>query len=243
VPITVTVLLTIGDLLDQSPHFQENLNDAAGLKLKQLGATLETHEEITIAEYQATADSFRVGTWDHDVSQNREALVAAMPRRPGKILDLGCGPGRDLLAFQQQGHTVVGLDATPAFVTMAQATVGCEVWQQSFLNLALPPATFDGIFANASLIHVPQVDMVRVLQDLWRSLVPQGAIVLSMARGDHEGYMARPTGHRYVAGWEYATLAPCLEQANFTILQHYYRPPGLPIEQQSWLVMVAQKSP
>jgi SAM-dependent methyltransferase len=202
---------------------------------------VEQHETITIAEYQATADSFRAGTWDHDVSQNRAALVAVMPNNPGKILDLGCGPGRDLLAFQQQGHTVVGLDATPAFVTMATQTVGCEVWQQSFLRLDLPPATFDGIFANASLIHVPQVEMVRVLQDLWRSLVTQGAIVLSMCRGDGEGYVPRPTGYRYTAGWEYDTLAPCLEQAGFTILHHYYRPPGLPLEQQNWLVIVARK--
>jgi SAM-dependent methyltransferase len=202
---------------------------------------LEPHEEVTIAEYQATAASFRAGTWDHDVSQNRDALVAALPRHPGKILDVGCGPGRDLLAFQQQGHTVVGLDATPAFVVMAQQTVGCEVWQQSFLSLDLPPATFDGIFANAALIHVPQAEMVRVLQDLHRALVPQGAIVLSMCRGAGEGYVARPTGYRYVAGWEFATLAPCLEQAGFTILHHYYRPPGLPLAQQNWLAIVAQK--
>jgi ubiquinone/menaquinone biosynthesis C-methylase UbiE len=56
---------------------------------------MEPHEQITIAEYQTTADSFRSGTWDHDVSQNRSALTAAMPKTPGRILDLGCGPGRD----------------------------------------------------------------------------------------------------------------------------------------------------
>lgn len=202
---------------------------------------MEQHEQVTIAEYQVTAASFREGTWEHDVSQNRDALVAAMPKNPGKILDLGCGPGRDLVAFKSQGHTVVGLDATPAFVEMAQQLAGCEVWQQSFLTLELPLEGFDGIFANASLIHVPHADMVKVLGDLWRSLVFNGAIVMSMVRGDGEGYIARPTGYRYVAGWEYATLAPCLEQAGFKILHHYYRPPGLPCENQSWLVIVACK--
>ncbi len=204
-------------------------------------SSVEQHEKITIAEYQTTAESFREGTWEHDVSQNRDALVAAMPRNPGKILDLGCGPGRDLVAFQRQGHTVIGLDATPAFVEMAQST-GCEVWQQSFLNLELPPESFDGIFANAALIHVPRAEMVRVLGDLWRSLVPGGAIVMSICRGDGEGFISRPTGYRYVAGWEYPNIAPCVEQAGFEILQHYYRPPGLPCEDQSWLVIVARKS-
>lgn len=204
---------------------------------------LEHHELITIAEYQATAASFRDGTWGHDVSQNRNALIAVLPRRPGRILDLGCGPGRDLVAFHQLGHEVIGLDATPAFVEMARAASGCDVWQQSFLTLDLPNAFFDGIFANASLIHVPQVDMVRVLTDLRRSLVPNGALTMSMVRGDEEGFVPRPTGYRYTAGWEYETLTPVLEEAGFAILDHYYRPSGLPRSQQSWVVIVARNPP
>jgi SAM-dependent methyltransferase len=203
---------------------------------------MEEHEKITIAEYQLTAESFRVGTWEHDVSQNRSALLAAMPRQPGKILDLGCGPGRDLVAFQELGQDVTGLDATPAFVAMAQQAANCPVWQQSFLALDLPANYFDGIFANASLIHVPSQEMLRVLQDLQHSLVAQGALVMSMVRGDYEGLADRPTGARYVSGWEYATLVPLLISAGFQIVQHYYRPPGMPIEQQSWLVIVAQKA-
>ncbi|MGI0490696.1 class I SAM-dependent methyltransferase [Alkalinema pantanalense CENA528] len=202
---------------------------------------MEKHEAITIAEYQTTAESFKTGTWDHDVSQNRQALVAAMPRNPGRILDLGCGPGRDLVAFQIDGHEVVGLDATPAFVAMARQVANCEVWQQTFLDLQLPANYFDGIFANASLIHVPRSEMVRVLRDLERSLVPQGAIVMSMVRGDGEGFSHRPTGARYVVGWEYDSLTPCLEAAGLQIVEHYYRPPNAPPEAQNWLAIVAQK--
>jgi SAM-dependent methyltransferase len=202
---------------------------------------VEPHEAITIAEYQATAASFRDGTWDHDVSQNRQALIQALPRNPGRILDLGCGPGRDLLAFKADGHEPIGIDATPAFVAMAREATGCEVWEQSFLGLKLPDRHFDGIFANASLIHVPQAEMRRVLRDLRQSLVPGGAMVMSIARGEGEGYAQRPTGQRYTAFWEYDTLAPLVTQAGFTILRHYYRPPGLPQAQQSWVVIVAQR--
>lgn len=201
---------------------------------------MESHENITIAEYQATANSFREGTWDHDVSQNRQALVKWMPRNPGRILDLGCGPGRDLVAFKAEGHEVIGLDATPTFVEMAQQT-GCEVWQQTFLDLDLPDGYFDGIFANASLLHVPQISMESVLQKLWQSLVEEGAIVLSMARGNQEGYVNRPSGQRFVSYWEYETLAPLVQAAGFTLADHYYRPPGLPQDQQSWVVIVAVK--
>jgi SAM-dependent methyltransferase len=203
---------------------------------------VEHHEQVTIAEYQTTAESFREGTWEHDVSQNRQALVAAMPSYPGRILDLGCGPGRDIVAFQADGHEVIGLDATPAFVVMAHQAGGGEVWQQNFLNLDLPEQFFDGIFANASLLHVPQTDMLRVLQNLYRSLVAGGAIMMSLARGNGEGFVDRLTGQRYTSYWEYETIAPLIEQAGFLINHHYYRPPGLPPAMQSWLVVVANRS-
>jgi 2-polyprenyl-3-methyl-5-hydroxy-6-metoxy-1,4-benzoquinol methylase len=202
---------------------------------------MEPHEQITIAEYQNTAEDYRVGTWHHDVSQNRDALIGAMNRPKGRILDLGCGPGRDLVAFQEMGYEVTGLDATPAFVEMAKQIAGCEVWQQSFLSLNLPKNTFDGIFANASLIHVPNVEMLGVLQNLHQALSENGVLLMSMVRGNHEGYSERPSGFRYVTGWEYETLTPKLETAKFQIVNHYYRPQGTPIEECSWLVMVAQK--
>ena len=202
---------------------------------------MEKHEQITIAEYQLTADAYRIGTWNHDVSQNRESLIAAMQKAQGKILDLGCGPGRDLVAFQNMGYEVTGLDATPAFVEMAKQIAGCPVLQQSFLSLNLPNHSFDGIFANASLIHVPSSEMLGVLKHLHQALIDRGILLMSMVRGDREGFSERATGSRYVTGWEYETLKSKLEEAQFQILHHYYRPVGIPIEECSWLVMVAQK--
>ena len=196
-------------------------------------------EQITIDEYQATAEGFRIGTWNHDVSQNRNALISAMPKNPGRILDFGCGPGRDLMAFKTLGHEAIGLDATPAFVEMAKQTTGCEVWQQNFLNLDLPNQYFDGVFANASLIHVPQASMENVLRNLYNCLVVGGVIVMSLARGAGEGFESRVTGDRYTSFGEYETIVPHLENAGFTTDHHYYRPPGLPKSQQSWVVIVA----
>ena len=96
---------------------------------------MEQHEEITIAEYQLTAVSFRDGTWDHDVSQNRAALIAALPRLPGKILDLGCGPGRDLVAFQNLGHDIVALIWVP--LTNIQQERAKDNRQGFYLSIAL----------------------------------------------------------------------------------------------------------
>ena len=110
----------------------------------------------TLGHYNASADGFRDGTRDHDVSQNIEALLRHLDASSVlSILDFGCGPGRDLRAFSARGHHVIGLDGAERFVAMARSESGCEVWHQNFLQLDLPPARFDGIFANASLLHVP----------------------------------------------------------------------------------------
>ena len=78
---------------------------------------------------------------------------------PYSILDLGCGPGRDLRYFRSLGHDVVGLDGSTEFVAMARSYSECEVLQQDFLAMKLPEGRFDGIFANASLFHVPSQEL------------------------------------------------------------------------------------
>ena len=83
------------------------------------------HDQIsasTISHYRAMATLYRDGTWNQDVSQNIQRLLAAIAGVPPyRILDLGCGPGRDLLTFRDLGHVVVGLDGCPEFVAMARA--------------------------------------------------------------------------------------------------------------------------
>ena len=126
---------------------------------------------ITLAEYDRMAAAYRHGTADHDVSQNIAALLDAIEGAPPHaILDLGCGPGRDLRAFAALGHEVTGLDGAAGLVAIARTETDCPVLHQDFLDLDLPPAGFNGIFANAALFHVPSSQIVRVLADLAAAL-------------------------------------------------------------------------
>ncbi|MBO2861626.1 class I SAM-dependent DNA methyltransferase [Pseudomonas aeruginosa] len=190
----------------------------------------------TLADYQRNAEGFREGTRGHDVSQNVEALLRHIDGSPPyRILDFGCGPGRDLATFRRLGHQPVGLEGTPRFVEMARADSGCEVWQQNFLALRLPAGHFDGISANASLFHVPGSALPRVLGELFEALRPGGVLFSSNPRGDNrEGW----NGQRYGAYHDYPAWKRLLEEAGFVELEHYYRPPGLPREQQPWLASV-----
>lgn len=198
--------------------------------------TLRDISRLTLEHYQATAESFREGTRDHDVSQNIAALLRHIHAEPPfALLDFGCGPGRDLCAFKAMGHEPVGLDGCPDFVTMARAASGCEVLQQDFLALDLPPARFDGIYANASLFHVPLQELPRVLDQLHAALKPAGVLFASNPRGNNsEGW----NGPRYGSYHDWEHWKRLLEAAGFQELEHYYRPAGLPRDQQPWLASV-----
>jgi len=190
----------------------------------------------TLAHYDTRAMSFWEGTRDHDVSQNISALLAHIDGTPPfAILDLGCGPGRDLRAFTDRGHVAVGIDGAANFVTMARDHSGCEVWHQDFLALDLPPARFDGVFANASLFHVPTQELPRVLEELRETLRPGGVLFASNPHGcDQEGW----NQDRYGAYHAPETWRRLVTGAGFVELAHYFRPTGLPREQQPWLATV-----
>src|SRR5579864_2186583 len=125
----------------------------------------------TLDHYDQRAEDFWKGTRDHDVSQNIAALLRHIEAEPPfAILDLGCGPGRDLKAFTALGHRAVGLEGSRRFAAMAREHSGCEVWVQDLLALDLPAARFDGVFANAVLFHVPVQELPRVLGELRATL-------------------------------------------------------------------------
>ena len=193
----------------------------------------------TLEHYDQRADDFWQGTRDHDVSQNIDALLQHIEGTPPfAILDFGCGPGRDLKTFVDLGHRATGLEGSLRFAQMARAHSGCAVLHQDFLKLDLPPSAFDGVFANASLFHVPGQELARVLRELHAALKPRGVLFASNPRGDNsEGWNKQ----RYGTYHDLTTWRAYLTAAGFSELAHYYRPPGKPREEQPWLASVWRK--
>ncbi len=200
--------------------------------LKQIAAR-------TLAHYNQRAQSFWEGTRDHDVSQNIAALLQAIAAPPPfDILDFGCGPGRDLIAFAALGHRATGLDGSAELAALARANSGCPVLEQNFLALELPAQAFDGVFANASMFHVPTRELPRVLKELHAALKPGGVFFCSNPRGDgEEGWH----GERWGAYHDWEAWRAFMVAAGFLELTHYFRPPGLPRAQQPWLASVWRK--
>jgi len=165
--------------------------------------------DLKLSHYNEDAEDFWEGTPDHNVNQNIAALLQCIEGEPPfTILEFGC---------------------------MAHAHSGCEIWQQDFLKLDLPDHRFDGVFANASLFHVPSQELPRVLLELHASLKPGGVLFSSNPHGNNEeGW----NGRRYGAYHDLDTWRRYVSAAGFVELNHYYRPGGLPREKQPWLASV-----
>ena len=207
--------------------------------LRAMTDEIDNITRLTLDYYERHAREFFDGTVGHDVSQNLAAMLDAISVAPPfALLDVGCGPGRDLKACAALGHRAIGLDGAARFADMARAYSGCEVWQQDLVQLDLPADLFDGVFANAVLFHVPSAALPKVLDDLFGTLKPGGVLFSSNPRGhNEEGW----NGERYGSYYDYDTWETFMTEAGFTPLHHYYRPPDLPRDQQPWLASVWRK--
>jgi SAM-dependent methyltransferase len=193
----------------------------------------------TLAHYDQHARSYWEGTRDHDVSQNIDALLQSIEAPPPfELLDLGCGPGRDLKTFTALGHRATGLEGSTQLAALARANSDCEVLEQNLLALKLPSSHFDGVFANAVLFHIPTQELPRILRELHATLKSGGALFTSNPRGEgQEGW----NGDRYGAFHDWQAWRDFVGAAGFVELSHFYRPTGLPRDQQPWLASMWRK--
>ncbi len=195
---------------------------------------------LTIAAYDRMAEDYWSETRDRDLQADYELFFRFIEgKSPFTLLDLGCGPGRDLRHFASLGHRALGIDGSARFAAMARAHSGCEVQEQDFLTLNLPAQHFDGIFASASLFHIPPQHLPSVLRVLFASLKPRGILFTLNPRGnDEQGWM----GERFCCYHRLATWRKTMRDSGYVELAHAYRPKGLPRARQQWLASVWRKT-
>ena len=126
----------------------------------------------------------------------------------GKILDAGCGTGHDVLAFKTLKYRVTAFDASSEMVLIAKRLTGLPVTLDRFETVKLKDNSFDGIWTNASLLHVPQKDIAKVYKKLWRALKPGGAWHIKIRYG--RGPMRHQT--RYFSGMTKTSFLNLVDQ-------------------------------
>lgn len=140
--------------------------------------------------YNDNAQSFFDGTNDVDMSAVYDRFLPLIPER-GTILDAGCGSGRDSRMFIANGYDVTSFDASPELVALARSINGVPASVATFSSFC-SEQLYDGIWACASLLHLPRAQLVEVITGLADLLAPKGVFYLSFKQGVHE----RITGGR-----------------------------------------------
>lgn len=141
------------------------------------------YAKATVAAYRQHARQ-AIANWSrYQPSAWLRQFVLRLPPS-GRVLDYGCGIGMDAAWMRRHGLQVEGIDGTPAFVQEARRRCpGAPITCALFERVQLPPETYDGVWCQAALIHVPPEVLALQLRKLQEALKPAGCLALSLAWG------------------------------------------------------------
>lgn len=140
----------------------------------------------TIKYYDENAEAFVRQTVNADLSALYSRFLSELPNH-SRLLDAGCGSGRDTRAFRNLGHEVVAIDASEKMVKAAKKIAGEPILHSTFLDYT-SNQLFDGIWACASLLHVPWIDLPRTLAHLGSLMIDDGILFASFKKGGGDSF-------------------------------------------------------
>ena len=143
--------------------------------------------DSTIKYYEEHAEEFTMNTLNADMESIRSRFLAYLPTGC-RVLDFGCGTGRDSKAFLDLGYDVTAIDGSEALCQIARSLTGLSVRCLDFRNYT--PAkgeVYEGIWACASLLHLKKDELLPVMKVLSQALIPGGAFYVSFKYGTFEG--------------------------------------------------------
>ena len=191
----------------------------------------------TLAYYNQNAEAFIAGTEHADMSQQYGFFRKHLPQT-GKLLDLGCGSGRDSAYFASLGFQVTALDGSRALCQRVKENLGIDALCMGFEDLAFEEE-FDGIWACASLLHVKKSDMADILLKVSKALKPGGIVYASYKYGTQE----RICNGRFFNDYTEKDLPQLLTAENRLHLLEYWITEDVRPDRsgERWLNLIARK--
>ena len=139
------------------------------------------------------------------------------------ILDVGCAHGRDSCYFTSKGFSIIGIDLTPEFITLASSNCPqAEFKLMDMTNLKFKPFTFEGVWACASFLHILKKNALKTLAGFHKVLKKEGILFLSVMEGDFEGFRKHEGlkwDNRYFSHYQTDELEKLLEAAGFKVIE------------------------
>lgn len=192
---------------------------------------------MSIPFYDANAEAYFAETAQTDLAPARARFLAHVDAG-GWILDAGCGSGRDALAFARAGYRVTAFDGSSAMARLASQHCGFEVRHMTFGDVRWI-AEFDGVWACASLLHVPRGELAGVVARLGAALKPHGALYASFKLGD----LDREVGGRSFTDMEPEALKQLFAVCGLEPVDLWLSGDARPKrEHETWLNAVGQRT-
>lgn len=189
---------------------------------------------MSIAYYDANAQAYFDATVIADVAALRARFLQHL-KPASRILDAGCGSGRDLKAFAEAGYDAVGIDASAELAALARAYSGREVTVGTFQNLTYTSA-FDGIWACASLLHVPRGELPDALSRCAAALRADGVLYASLKHGAG----MRTEGARVFTDITEPEMLALLADAGFDLIEMWLTDDVRPRRADRWVNAIAK---
>jgi ubiquinone/menaquinone biosynthesis C-methylase UbiE len=190
----------------------------------------------TVATYDRIAGRFADQWWSTRLSHHMDRFVASLPSTsPRRVLDLGCGPGRDTAWMDELGIGAIGMDASMGMLQEARRRIGdvCVV-RGDLVALPFLSGSASGAWMCASLLHLTPDESASALRDVARVLPAGGALFVGVQAGDGTGTKSSPSGDRRFTYWRSAALCACVAAAGFDVV-HEETAPVDPATGVSWI--------
>ncbi len=186
--------------------------------------TLKSYKKIAKARQKKCADP---NFWRSEFEKFRKLLPS------GKVVDIGCGSGRDALLFTQGGYEYIGIDLSKEMLAGAKKLVpNADFQKMDMYAMNFPSQNFDGFWAAASLLHIPKRNVGKVLQEIKRVIKSGGIGFFAMKEGKGEKMVQGPykEDERFFSFWQEDEFLKILQENGFEVLEHTkdareYNPP------------------
>jgi SAM-dependent methyltransferase len=176
--------------------------------------------ERTVAAYDQIASTYAEFWSDRQVMERPLALFASLLSDGACVLDAGCGPGFDGALLRERGLRVIGLDRSAAMLRLGRQRYPGPYLLGDLRRLPLAGGSLAGIWASASLLHLPRAQLAPALQEFARVLQPGGLLYLSLKEGEGERWQADACGEeapRFFTYWQAEELDAALAVAGLAL--------------------------
>ena len=191
--------------------------------------------KTTIQTYDHSAELYANNIWDMRLDRILDAFVNCLGQG-ARVLDLGCGPGRDTQHLQARGLRAFGIDLSIGMLQEAKRRVTWEFVQGDMRKLPLNTDQLDGIWLSAALIHLPRADVPKALEEVRRVLKPGGVLFLGVKRGQGESWRDSKLGRRFFIFYRLDEIIDLVHAAKFRVVEEWESQGSIDV----WISIVAE---